>query len=407
MKKKLILPFLLLAFAKISYAQPAPQNHTETDTTQAWQEESSVLLKGKPGGITDNVHMNLLLRSSLELPSGAAQSSLKLNEARFEVLGTIVPDLDFRVRWRLNRSHSQRSLDNAPGSLDIAAVNYRFGKNKKWSVNVGKQAAYVGSWEFENNPTYEYQYSEFINYQTNIFMMGAKLGYKINDNHSFHIQLHNTYNESFNNLHASTGYNNNGLKGSKNPMGVYVSWLGNLFDNKFHTFWSYNISQYASGKTNHSIALGNKVTFDKFKAYLDLQQTSLPVDYANIASPSLNRYAQSQNPGVEPVFASDINYKSAILRMDYEFVPGWFVTAKGYYESNSQTKNNSTIGKNFRENIGYLGGIEYKPIASQNMKLFTYYYGSRVNYNNVVATANSNQKLNIFSAGILYFVNAF
>lgn len=406
MKKKLIFSFLFVSSAGLLYAQTAQKKQLVTDTAQVQQEDPSVLLKNKPD-ILNNIHMNFLLRSSLEMPDGAEQSSVKLNEARFEVLGTIVPDLDFRVRWRLNRSQSQRSLDNSPGSLDIASVNYRFGKDKKWSVNVGKQAAYVGSWEFENNPTYEYQYSEFINYQTNIFMMGMKLGYKVNDNHSFHLQLHNTYNESFNALHAGTGYSRNGLKGSKNPMGVYVSWLGKLFDDKFHTFWSYDISQYASGKTNHSIALGNKVVLDKFRAYLDVQHSSLAVDYANIASPSLNRYFMHQNPVAQPVFANNINYKSAILRIDYEFVPGWFATVKGYYESNSQTKNNSTIGNNFRENIGYLAGLEYKPIASQNMKIFTYYYGNRVNYNNVVAAANSDQKLSLFSVGVLYFVNVF
>lgn len=404
MNKNRLLALLLTIATPVLFAQTAQKPQLNRDTTQV-EKENSLLFKNKPD-ILENVHMNFLLRSSLEIPDGDAQSRLKLNEARFEVMGTIVPDLDFRVRWRINQSHNPKSQDNSPGSLDIASVNYKFGKDKKWSINAGKQAAYVGSWEFEMNPTFEYQYSEFVNYQTNIFMMGMKLGYQANKNHSFHLQVHNTYNETFNTLYSNTGYFANGEKGAKTPLGVYVSWLGKLFDEKYHTFWSYNVSQFASGQTNHNFALGNKVVFDRFHAYLDVQSANLGMDYVNIASPAVNAHRASATPGAPPIFANNINYKSAILRVDYEFVPRWFVTAKGFYETASQSGNNN-VGKNFRENIGYLAGLEFKPITSQQMKLFAYYYNNQVNYNNVVASANTQQKLNLFSIGVLYFVNAF
>lgn len=398
-RKRILAVFFLVA--SISSQAQTSQDHQLGDSANT----SEPIIKNKPA-ILENVHMNFLLRSSMEIPNGDEQSRIKMNEARFEVLGTIVPDLDFRVRWRINQSHNPKSQDNSPGSLDIASVNYKFGKDKKWSINVGKQAAFVGSWEFEMNPTFEYQYSEFVNYQTNIFMMGIKLGYQVNENHSFHVQLHNTYNETFAAQHANTGYFTDGQKGAKTPMGVYVSWLGKLFDQKYHTFWSYNVSQFASGETNHKFALGNKVVLDRFHAYLDVQSSNLAMDYVNIASPSVNAYRGSVNPGTPPVFARDINYKSAILRVDYEFVPRWFVTAKGYYESASQSGNNN-VGKNFRENIGYLGGLEFKPIQSQQMKLFAYYFNNQVKFNNQVASANTEVRNNLFSVGVLYFVNAF
>ncbi|MBV7530927.1 porin [Chitinophaga sp. sic0106] len=395
MKLKVFLTINLIGASGYLFAQTAPA----ADTT-------SVLITNKPA-LLQNVHMNVLLRSSLEIPDGDKQSSLRLNEARLEFMGTIVPDLDFRIRYRLNRSQAQRDLDNAPGSLDHASVNYKFGHQKKWSVNVGKQAAYVGNWEFETNPTYEYQYSEFVNYQTNLFLMGMRLGYQVNKNHGFFLQLHNTYNNSFKTTYTNAGYAADGLKGAKNPMGVYASWLGKLFDQKLHTFWSYDIAQYASGKTNHAVALGNKIVLKKLKGYLDLQWASMPVDYVNIASPSINKYQQGLNPAYTPGFARDINYKGAVLRLDYEFVPGWFITTKGIYETSSQTKDGSPLGKNFRENIGVLAGFEYKPIASQNMKLFGYYYNNQVKYRNVMADANERQRSSLFAVGMLYLVNAF
>ena len=150
--------------------------------------------------------LNLYLRSSLEYPtSGDEQASLKMNEARIEVNGSATPNLSYRVRYRLNEPQLPNSLDNAPTSLDLALVEYGFGPSAKYSLTVGKQAAMVGSWEFENNPTYEYQYSFFINNQVNIFLLAANLGYQINDDHSVYVQLHNTFDDDFDERHAQFG----------------------------------------------------------------------------------------------------------------------------------------------------------------------------------------------------------
>lgn len=354
-----------------------------------------------------NIDINLLLRSSLEVPDRDQQAGFKLNEARFEITGNVIPDLDFRLRYRVNRPLAPRGHDNSPGAIDHASVNYKFGTGKKWSVNVGKQAAHVGSWEFETNPTYEYQYSEFVNQQTNIFLMAARFGYQVNDNHSVYVQLHNTYNEGFDRHLATTTYTADGETGAKTPMGIYTAWQGKLFDKKLHTFWSYNISQYEKNGINHAVAIGNKVILNKFQAYLDLQSATLGLDYPNIVSPSLNNYRRTINPTATGVFAKDVNYKSAILRLDYQFVPGWFVTAKGFYETASQRKDNSIAGKNFRQNIGYLTGLEYKPFEQQNFKVFGYYYHNRQNYDGVIATANDNKRSDLFAAGFLYFINTF
>ncbi|WP_291910015.1 hypothetical protein [Chitinophaga sp. CB10] len=102
-----------------------------------------------------------------------------------------------------------------------------------------------------------------------------------------------------------------------------------------------------------------------------------------------------------------MQYKGAVLRLDYEFVPGWFITTKGIFETSSQTKGSNAAGKNFRQNIGVLAGFEYKPVASQNMKLFGYYYNNQVKYRRLVADANEQQRSSLFAVGVLYLVNAF
>ncbi|MBF8963579.1 hypothetical protein I0P70_09995 [Pontibacter sp. FD36] len=404
---KYFLSFIAQLFViQTVIAQNTGLEKSSTDSTSTNKTPTiQGLSDGSLSGLSERIDVNFLLRSSVDFPSGASnQASVNLNEARMELRGDITPDLSFRVRYRLNRSAAPNSLDNAPGSLDHANVTYRFGTAKKWHLTAGKQSASVGSWEFDKNPTFEYQYTEYVNRQLNLFLLAMKLGYDVTENHTFQLQLHNTSNNNFNTVYNTTGYNTDGLRPSKTPFGLYVAWLGNLLDEKWQTFYSYNISQFAKGKTDHAVSIGNQVVLDRFKAYLDLQSTNMSVDYPNIGSPAVNTF-MAPTPGFTPVFLQDINYKTALLRVDYEFIPKWFITAKGFYETASHRKD-SEIGDNFREHTGLLAGLEYKPVGSQEMRLFSYYYYNTSRYNNAVGVSNPNQKLHLFSVGVLYFVNA-
>ncbi|TXK29659.1 hypothetical protein FVR03_20540 [Pontibacter qinzhouensis] len=406
MNKSCLFFASLLLVTQCVFAQNATFEQSDLDSTTINQTAvSQQLLETGLSGLSEKIDINFLLRSALEFPSGASnQAAVRLNEARFELIGDITPDLSYRVRYRLNRSSTHNNLDNSTGAIDHANVMYRFGNEKKWHLTAGKQSASVGSWEFDRNPTFEYQYTEFVNRQLNLFLMAMKLGYNLTKNHTFQVQLHNTFNSGFNETFSATGYNANGLRPSKTPLGVYVAWLGNMFDKKWHTFYSYNVSQFARGKTNQAVSIGNQVVFDRFSGYLDLQSADIAVDYPNIGSPAANAFRAS-SPAFIPTFLQDINYKTAVLRADFEFVPKWFLTTKGFYETASHRANNG-FGNNFRENIGYLAGLEYKPIASQDMRLFTYYYYNTSRYNNALAEVNANQELHLFSIGVLYFVNA-
>ncbi|MCW3467821.1 porin [Chitinophaga nivalis] len=366
------------------------------------KEQRSTLIKTN-NTFLDYVDINLLLRSSLDIPLGgdAPPAAIRMKEMRFEVRGDLptIP-LAYRLRFRLNRTSEQRAFDNAPGAIDIALVDYQFGKRKNWVVSVGKQAAYVGSWEFENNPTYEYEYSEFVNNQLNLFAMGIRLGYQISPTQTVHLQVQNTFNESFDRLYELSGYNKTGRTASKLPLGLILAWQGKFFGDKLQTFYSGNLSQVAKNEVNQSLVLGHKWNLKSFTGYLDLHTSNFGVDYVNIASPSINNYRN--NP--VRTYASDINYKAAILRLNYEFVPRFFLTAKFFFETASDRKDN-TIGKNFRDNIGLLGGLEFQPIKSQNMRMFGYFFNNQKKYHGVVGAANPDISSNMVSLGFFYFVN--
>jgi hypothetical protein len=399
LKKSLLLfaPLLLGAGAAVAQTAPSPGGTNPTARPVA---DSVASIKKK-------LNVNVLLRTSLEVPNASqGQAAFRLNEARFEVRGDLLPQLSYRVRFRLNQLAAPRNtLDNAPGSLDIADATYRFGRDLKWNLTAGKQAAMVGSWEFEYNPTFEYQYSEYVNNQLNLFPLAAKLGYDINKNQAVLVQLYNTTNNTYQNAFQTTGYAGNSLAAARMPMGVYVSWLGKFFDQHLLTFYSYNVSRFAKDQTNQSLSLGNKVVLKNFSAYLDLATTNVGVDCFNLASPALNKYEGTMSPTYLPIYGQNLNYKNAVLRLDYQFVPGWFITAKGFYETASQ-RDDGPAGHNFRQNIGYLGGLEYKPMQSQDLKLFAYYFQHNLNYYNAVAATNPNQSNQLLAVGLLYFIQA-
>lgn len=357
---------------------------------------------------SNNFDINFLLRSSLNFSNTVANtdvSHLRLDESRFELMGDINEKVSFRFRYRMNRSQAHKDLDNSPGALDIAALQYKFGKDYKWQLTFGKQAAEVGSWEFENNPTYEYHYTEYVDNILNLFLVAAKLGYEFLPNQILSLQLHNTYNQSFANGFAASGYQLDGLTPSSTPVGVYTSWRGGFADNKFRTFYTLNISEYAEGEVNRAVSLANKLALPRFSAYLDLQTTYKAIDFVNIVSSVYNVVEGFQGNAMR--YARDVQYNTAVLRLDYEFIPKWYVTTKFWYESASM-KDNARLGNNFRNKFGYWVGLEFKPLDDQNLRFFANYFSISTYLNGDAEMVYNDPSTHdgIFSVGFLYFINA-
>ncbi|PST44220.1 hypothetical protein CYV15_06280 [Riemerella anatipestifer] len=366
------------------------------------QADSTNILKN----FTKNTEVNILFRSALEFTDvHQNQDALRLNEARMEVQGNVVENLKYRVRYRLNRTQAQLSLDNAPSSLDIAYIDYKFGKTNKWNIVLGKQANDFGSWEFENNPTFEYVYSDYINRQQNIFTMGAKLAYQIDENNSIRVQAFNTSNHNFSTLHKQRAYITNGLEAAKIPLGFNLTWRGDFFNKTFKTFYSVATSQIAKGEQNFQVALGNKLVTDNLEVYLDLHHTNMAVDYTNIASSVINQYRGAIVSDYEPYFSKNIQFQTAVLRLDYKITPKFIITGKSIYERANDRSENG-LGNGLRQNQTNMIGLEYKPIASQDFKFFGYFSNTNITHNKMVKTYVPNTSQSMFSVGVLYFLKA-
>ena len=349
-------------------------------------------------------NLHILGRTSLNIGQNkerALNAGFRMDETRLLLSGHVNPDLSYKVRFRLNKAFTTTTQDNGSRALDYAQLNYRFGKQKDWEVILGKQAAAVGSYEFVNNPVYEYIFTDYVDRILNLFVVGATFSYTANPNHNFQLQVYNTSTETFDQLIKTAGYGAGEFKQSERPMGAYFTWQGNFFNKAFHTKWSYNYNQLIAGADNHSISLANMYQSKNTKVYLDLQYSDYGVDHTMLASNPIHAFIG--NNGADRIMRKDVVYKSAVLRFDQQLSTHWGVSVKGAYETASASKD-KTIGHDFRRNWTGYAAMEYKPIANQDWKLFAGYIDHKISYKNRLGMPS--EKNNRFILGTYFNLKA-
>lgn len=369
------------------------QEQAHTDSIPA---KRSSLLLNEPAR-ANSFQLDVLLRAGLQTDNGdgSSQAKANLDDARILMSGDYNDRLSYKVRFRLNRSFAPTSQDNGSRALDMALIKYKFGKDLKWSVTAGKQSAMVGSYEFENNPIYEYKFTDYVDRILNLFVVGGMISCEVNPNHSFHAQVYNTTNDSFMELHAKNGFAVGDLERSNVPMGAYFTWVGAFMNKQINTKWSYNISQFAKGHTNHSVSLANKFKTSRQMVYLDLQYSYLGVDHAMIASSAINEFYG--RTGDQRVLAKDVNYGSAILRYDQFLTRKWEIALKGAYEI-AGARNDDQLGKNFHQNWTYFAALQHKPFDNQDLRFYVGYVGNTVNYKDAMSMPKSQYNRLAFGA---------
>lgn len=350
-------------------------------------------------------NLNVLGRTSFNIGENAAKdlnAGFKLDEMRLLLHGFINSDLSYKVRFRLNRSFNTTTQDNGSRALDYAQVNYRFGQQKEWEVILGKQAAAVGSYEFVNNPVYEYIFTDYVDRILNLFVVGATFSYKVNPAHSFTVQLYNTSTETFDQLLKNAGYGAAGLKQSGRPIGTYLTWEGNFLEKRILTKWSYNYSQLVVNGDNHAFSLANMYKSGGTKIYLDLQYSDYGVDHTMLASNPIHTFYG--NKGTDRAMLRDVVYKTAVLRFDQQLNSNWGISLKGAYETASAGKDKQ-IGHDFRRNWTGYAALEHKPFENKDWKLFAGYIGNAISYKNRIGLPSENNHR--FILGTYFNLSAF
>ena len=227
-------------------------------------------------------------------------------------------------------------------NTDFLYIQYKF--NNQWSIRMGKDALYVGGFEYDAPPIDVYYYTHYWG-QFACFHVGASAAYTDKSGkNKIAFQVANS---------PYVKYGSNSWKSGLLSYNLY--WAGNF--GPFHTLYSVNMMEYQRGKFINYIALGNQLKFNKWSIYVDW----------------INRAAGFNN------FFKDF---SLVSRLDWHVSPSVNLFAKGGYEQNSAgyyyTVGDDThvnvdmLMPNDRTHYFYGLGMEYRPRIYPDLRVHAY-----------------------------------
>lgn len=319
---------------------------------------------------------------------------------RIEMTGWLTDNLYYRFRHRLNKSDAPMSEDNFAKATDYIMVGWKF--NDTWSIQGGKKCQALGSFEFDENPMFIYQFSDM---EDNVDSSKGALNLLFNASKTqqFSVEVSNTYNGKLtdefgadakvttckitdNGTNAGKKLEVEALEKSNSPLTYSLGWNGKFFDNKLLTRWSYSLRNQAKGKYSRFFRFGQKLNLSKLQWYVDYNNTYDDLDRMKIASKEVvNELVNgiSTDNGTDDytnLYLSKVCYQGIVTKMNWQFAKDWNLMLKGMWETASATKDEKF--KNYRTAYGYIGSLEYYPARKQkqDLRLFLAYVGRKYDY---------------------------
>ena len=174
-----------------------------------------------------------------------AASGFKVRYLNIRMDGQITPKFTYSWRQRFNKVNSAADFVN---NTDWLHLTYRPTQN--WAISAGKQVVMIGGWEYDRAPIDVYFCSEYWN-NVNCFQLGASVAYTTNEgNDTLTFQV------------CQSPYD------SPDYYAYNLYWMGS---HGFYTaLHSLNFSQYAPGKYEAYVVLGNQFKFGDATIQFDL-----------------------------------------------------------------------------------------------------------------------------------------
>ena len=355
---------------------------------------------------------------------------------RIEMTGWLTDNLYYRFRHRLNKTDAPMSEDNFAKATDYMMVGWKF--NDTWSIQGGKKCQALGSFEFDENPMFIYQYSDM---EDNVDSSKGALNLLFNPSkdQQFSAEVSNTYNSKLadefgenakitarGNVEkgGSTQLEVEDLEKSNSPLAYSLGWNGKFFDGKFQTRWSYTFRTQAKGKYSRFFRFGQKLNLEKLQWYVDYNYTYDDLDRMKIASNELRNNILSRTiplsetnetsatvaseTGSEDysnLYLSKVRYQGIVTKMNWQFAKDWNLMLKGMWETASTTKMEEY--KNYRKAYGYIGSLEYYPARKekQDLRIFLAYVGRKYDYSKRCGLKDYNTDR--IELGIMYRLKAY
>ena len=223
-------------------------------------------------------------------------------------------------------------------NTDFLYIQYRF--NDNWALRLGKEALYVGGYEYDAPPIDVYYYTHYWG-AIPCFHIGASAIYTDKSGkNKVVLQVANS---------PYVKYGGNTWKSGLLSYNLY--WAGDY--GPFHTLYSVNMMEYQRGKFINYIALGNQLRFPKWSIYLDWTNRAAGFDK----------------------FFEDF---SLVSRVDWHVSPSVNLFAKGGYEQNTagyyygDHVDVDMVMPNDLAHCFYGLGVEYRPRVYPDLRVHAF-----------------------------------
>lgn len=329
-------------------------------------------------------------------------TAFRNKEARIEIKGNLTSRLSYRFRQRLNKGYEAQSEDNFAKATDVLMVGYKF--SDAFSIQAGKKCQNWGGYEFDEAPTYVYQFSDMCEYM-DCYMAGVNFSFKPFQNHEFDLDISNVYSNKFEDEYgadAKATAADGGicrLERASMPLTYILLWKGRLLDGRLLTRWSVGGQTLARHKYDRRLMVGQKLVLPTFQIYFDYMGVFDGLDRQLIASNDGADYLQS----IGADYFSDVHYNSWVTKAYWQFAPKCNLVLKGTYETVDVPKVEAF--NDYRKAYGYMASMEYYPIPRQDLRLYLAYIGRKYDFSKACGLKDYNS--NRIELGFMYYMKVF
>ena len=291
-------------------------------------------------------------------------------DLRLEIKGDLTPKLFYRFRQQLTRPMIAGTLDHFSKGTDLMYLGWKAGDNV--SVIVGKQCQYFGGFEYELNPIFVYEYSDFLE-RMSIFKAGVTVSWKPVPEHELVAMVTSSSNDRFSDMYSFG--KGQAYKDSKAPFEYILNWNSSFMDGLLLGRWAVAAASMAEGKWTKLILGGEKLCLPRFQAFFDYMAAWDDLDRLQYASEDGAAYLVAS-----PVLSyfENVVQHSFVTKAEWQFAPRWNLWAKGMYETVSVRDVPQMNG--YRKSLGYMSGIEYHPFDKQDVRFYLAYFGRRQDF---------------------------
>lgn len=366
--------FLFIGSALTSYAQTnSPIPEQDSSSVSLFEYATKIPKRNKVFNLDLEMHAGF----NADFFSGKLdEAAFRFRDVKIDVTGEVNDRLFYWYRQTLNGGYEGQALENLNESIEYAYIGYKL--NERFTLTAGKQDVFYGGFEYDENPLLIYEYSDMNEYSL-CYLTGIGLGYQPNESQEIRLQVTNSRMGS---MEDEYGRLPEGFKKPRVPLFYTLNWNGNFLDELIHLRYSVSAAEQAQGKYMYSVFTGQSIEAGPVYAYFDVMYSRGKLDPLGL----LTELTQPEVAGKEeeepepPVRMQNIDYLSLVGEIQYRFHPKWQLFAKGMYESASIYKAYDTYEKGkYRTAWGYQGGLEFYPMADDNLHIFLTAIGKKYN----------------------------